>query len=332
MGSREMIAPVALLAIVALASIHFVTGFVSSPRLTPNITAKLPLSVELDATTCYQNRRHILRGLLFGSIITKQSFAVAEVTLSTTQASTTPFASLDALLPAARVKRVIDRSVTAASEMVEDASNSALPSQALVQELQDLLLKPQNYTRSSQLAASVIPKQPAKQYLESYKNNIDQLNILKKPGGLLVQNGEIDTWKQLKRQERVREGEDEIRAAFNIYTNNLSFSGNSYRLNVPKEERSRMIRQDELPDVKSVIGSDMGMRYLYRNAVLTDMDDARAELRYQLQQGKAFDATELLDILKNAQTSCNSWFSLIDESDVRNALDTVGREETGKSS
>jgi hypothetical protein len=145
---------------------------------------------------------------------------------------------------------------------------------------------------------------------------------------MLVQSGEIDTWKRLKRQERAREENDEIRAAFNTYTTNLSFSGDSYRLNVPKDERSRMIRDDALPDVKSVIASDMGMRYLYRNEVLTNMEDARAELQYQIGQGDgSFDATDLLEILRQAQSSCNKWFSLIDDSDVQNAMKEAKQEE-----
>jgi hypothetical protein len=89
-----------------------------------------------------------------------------------------------------------------------------------------------------------------------------------------------------------------------------------------------MIRDDALPDVKSVIASDMGMRYLYRNEVLTNMEDARAELQYQIGQGDgSFDATDLLEILRQAQSSCNKWFSLIDESDVQNAMKEAKQEE-----
>ena len=89
-----------------------------------------------------------------------------------------------------------------------------------------------------------------------------------------------------------------------------------------------MIRDDALPDVKSVIASDMGMRYLYRNEVLTNMEDARAELQYQLgQDDESFDATDLLEILRQSQSSCDKWFSLIETTDVENALNEAKREE-----
>lgn len=301
-----------------------------------------PQSTQLLGVSSHQiDRRCSLRGLLlFGAVVVmRPSLAAAQedapptttarpTNVPPSSATTTrPYASLDALLPAARVKIIIDKSVDTASNLVS-SSDSNKQASLLIQELQDLLLKPQNYTRSSTLAA--IPKKPAKQYLDTYKKNMDRLDILEKPGGLLVQSGEIDTWKRLKRQERVRESNDEIRAAFNAYTSNLSFSGDSYRLNVPKEQRSRMIREDALPDVKNVIASDMGLRYLIRNDILTNMQDARAELQYQLGQKEdsvEFDATDLLEILQQAQASCNRWFSLIDETDVKNALQEAARED-----
>jgi len=62
----------------------------------------------------------------------------------------------------------------------------------------------------------------------------------------------------------------------------LSFSGN-YLLNVDKATRSSMVREDRLPDVKQVITSDMGMRYLYRNQVITETDHVRAVFEYMLE-------------------------------------------------
>lgn len=294
------------------------------------VKASCRQSVVPDKRIHCNDRRSVLQRVLMGSVLiispssTRASETGATDVPPTEQASapTKPYASLDALLPAARVKLVIDRCVTISSELVNN-NNSNTDTELLVQELQQLLSNPQNYTRSEQLAN--VPKQPAQQYLDTYKKNVDRLNVLEKPGGLLVQAGEIDTWKRLKRQERNRESLDEIRAAFNTYTSSLSFSGDSYRLNVPKEERSRMIRQDSLPDVKNVIASDMGMRYLYRNEILTSMEDARAEMQYQLQQDD-FDAHELLSVLKNAQQSCNQWFSLIDEGDVQAAMNVAMNE------
>ena len=183
-----------------------------------------------------------------------------------------------------------------------------------------------------------VPQKPAQSYLDSYAKKRSDLPILAKPGAALVQNGEIDTWKRLKRQEKVREDADEVRAALNFYTSNLNFNPDRYTLTGSKAERSQLIRADRLPDVKNVIASDMGLRYLLRNEVLTELDDARAELRYQMerqakQQGGNgggegdVDGTELLEILLRAQTSCGKWFDLIGEEDVAAARDIVKEEE-----
>ena len=129
-----------------------------------------------------------------------------------------------------------------------------------------------------------VPQRPAKQYLNAYDDYRRHLSLLEKPGAILVQNGEIDAWKRLKREERIREDADEVRAAFNYYTSNLNFNSQEFILTATREERSRLIRDDKIPDVKTVIASDMGLRYLLRNDLLTACDDARAELNYQMKQ------------------------------------------------
>jgi len=277
----------------------------------------------------YHDRRSLFQRLFLvsTSILTPSPSKAQDSSIPTV--STNPFAELEALLPVVRVKTLIDRTVELATDLtnIKDSSPQSLNNKkVLVQELEDLILRPQNFTRQAQIAD--VPRQPAQQYLDSYRRNLNRLSLIEKPGALLVQSGEIDAWKRLKRQERARESENEIRAAFNAYTSNLSFSADSYRLNVPQQERSKMIREDRLPDVKSVIASDMGMRYLYRNQVLTAMDDARAELQFQIQQQNSVDATDLLELLRDAQKACNSWFSLIDETDVRKAQIVVQQEET----
>ncbi len=94
-----------------------------------------------------------------------------------------------------------------------------------------------------------------------------------------------------------------------------------------------MIREDRIPDVKTVIASDMGLRYLLRNDILTACDDARAELKYQLTKqtdentAEKVDGQELLDLLLIAQSACTKWFDLIDEKNVQEALLIVSRED-----
>lgn len=243
-----------------------------------------------------------------------------------------PFAPVDTLLPAARVKITLDSAVDIASKLAVSSNNKELNNnnnKELLQDLKSLLLTPQDYMKGT--TPIDVPQQPALSYLKSYEEYRNQVSILERPGAMLVQNGEIDTWKRLKRQEKVREDSDEIRAALNYYTSNLNFNSDKFVLTASKEERSKMIRDDKIPDVKSVIASDMGLRYLLRNDLLTAVDDARAEVRYQVKQmnnngASSIDGSDLLELLLTAQGALNKWFDLIDEKDTLAALDIVKRE------
>lgn len=287
------------------------------------------------------------------SAVTTPLAAEAEADAVVTPTITKPYAPVETLIPATRVKRLIDRSVALATELVEEESGEAdidrqrqrRPPAVIVEELQSLLLfEPQNFTACINTPSFVpaVPRQPAKQYLDAYDRNRETLNVIAKPGAMLVQNGEIAAWKQLKQQEVLKEQQDDIRAALNLYTSSLTFSGTAYVLTVPKPVRSKMVREDRLPDVTQVIQSDMGMRYLHRNEILTAMEDARAELRYQLslqqqqqqqpQQKEAFlDGADLLEILKRAQRAATQWFALIDEGDVQAAVAAVELQECSTS-
>ena len=286
------------------------SGFLTTPFCRSNLDRSLIL---------YSTRSSVRRKLLqfpTGVILVATSLSWPHIARSEEESSglsspTTltkrPYAPVEALLPAVRVQMTIDRATQLA--LLLSKNEATLNKQDAIQELEFLLLQPQNYTRS--LSLSPVPKQPSQQYLDTYQRNLDQMNLLQKPGALLVQSGEIDAWKRLKRQERL-----------NFYTTNLSFDADSYLLNVPKSERSKMIREGRLPDVKSVIASDMGMRYLYRNNILTAVDEAKAEVRFQLKQ-PTFDASELAELLQTAQEACKLWFSLIDEKDVQEANDVL---------
>jgi hypothetical protein len=63
----------------------------------------------------------------------------------------------------------------------------------------------------------------------------------------------------------------------NVYTANLRF-GESYLLTASPEVLKKMIREEQLPDVKTVITADLDLRDLYRNRIQTTMEDAQAEL------------------------------------------------------
>mmetsp|Transcript_40130 Transcript_40130/g.45840 ORF Transcript_40130/g.45840 Transcript_40130/m.45840 type:complete len:436 (+) Transcript_40130:3-1310(+) len=178
--------------------------------------------------------------------------------------------------------------------------------------------------------------------------------------------GERRQWKQLQKAEIQREQASEIRRAFNIYTTNVNFSPTKYSWVGSSEEKRNRIRNDHLPTPTDVIRSDLDARDLYRNQIQTALDDARAEFKYQQQQQQKdyfnekrgngngsddndndndnhgndndvnigvllpqhkFDATELRNILKQAQISVDKWFNFIPEHDVKLALEAVKQEE-----
>jgi len=122
-----------------------------------------------------------------------------------------------------------------------------------------------------------------------------------------------------------------IRIAFNTYTAYLRYD-DEYTLTASPVEKKKMIREDRMPDVKQVITADLDLRDLYRNEVLTNVDEARAELRYEIdefEKGNDTDCEELLHLLKCAGDACNDWFSLISEEDVKEAQDIVMNAEFG---
>ncbi len=230
-----------------------------------------------------------------------------------------PFAPLENLLPAVRVKRSIDVAIGLTKSLGDDTTTSQREN--TLERLETLLLKPTSYVKS--LTLQGVPSKPADLYLKDYKSIQGDLPFQK----ALVQSGDVDAWKRLKRKEKKLEQSSSIRAALNAYTDALSFSGDSYLLKVDPKTKSNMVREDRLPDIKQVITSDMGMRYLYRNQVLSAMDEVKAELEYQLGLS-SFDGSELLDLLVLAKDAMDRWLSLVPEEDVREAMKVVVEEES----
>ncbi len=277
---------------------------------------------------------------LFGSVVSVSLFSLVglscitpSVAIAAETASKKPFAPLENLLPAIRVKRSIDSAMRLTKSLMtpigEESSSetvvqSAPSREKTLAQLENLILKPTSYVQAG-LQLQGVPSKPADLYLKDYRSVQGDLPFQK----ALVQSGDVDAWKRLKRREKKLEQSSSIRAALNAYTDALSFSGDSYLLKVDAQTKSSMVREDRLPDIKQVITSDMGMRYLYRNQVLTAMDDVKAELEYQLkQQPSNFDGTELLDLLVLAGNAMDRWLSLVPEDDVKEALKAIAEEET----
>jgi len=281
-----------------------VLGFV--PPATPPVTRST--TTELHAVNV--DRRFFMRA---ATIVASQTL-ISRSEAAPVESSRRPYAPTAALLPAIRVRLTVDRALALADRILVDPSGSA----AALAELEDLILTPQNYVKSFKTQG--VPDRPSAQYLESYKPMKGDLPFQR----ILIETGTVGTWKNLKRAEKARERDNEILAALNAYTDALTFSPDTILLNVDARTRSEMIREERLPDVTNVVTSDMGLRGLYRNQVLTAMDDVRAELRYQKGRDGVIDPTELVGLLRETRAALDQWFGLIDPGDVREALAEVG--------
>lgn len=284
-----------------------------------------------------KKRRQIIGTILSVpiSLMVQTDLSALAATDSEGTAKTKPFAPLENLLPAIRVKVSIDSAIALTrSLMTVDDKNSPTETKTIpissaekrtLEQLENLLLKPQNYVQST-LKLQDVPPKPGDLYLKSYKPMNGDLPFQR----LLVQSADVDAWKRLKRTEKNMERSSEVRAALNAYTDAVSFSADSYLLTVDKDTRSSMIRQGGLPDIKQVINSDMGMRYLYRNQVLTAMDDVKAELEFQITQIEKegfFYGNDLLDLLESAREAMDRWLSLVPTDDVLNAMKYIATQD-----
>ena len=281
-----------------------------------------------------------------------------------------PFAPLSALLPATRVKMTIDDALIIADEIIalddqlsssssSSSSKNNIPQEKIqkISQLQELIIqrekkgfmnpfndttKNNNSNNNIIFTKSQMPISNSKLYDETYKDKLKNLPITDIPLTLLTQAGDKRQFSILQRRQRVLEKNNPIREALNFYTRQLKFDTEFYILNANAEEKKRMIRNDALPDIQSVIVSDLDLRDLVRNQILDAFDDVKAEFEYQLQNSMSkkdntknnlnginneFDAKELNVLLLRAQKECNQWFSFIDEKDIIQALDAVALEK-----
>jgi hypothetical protein len=254
------------------------------------------------------------------------------------QINNKPYAPLENLLPATRVKVLIDQAVETTAMLIEkhQSTGNTKDQQVLLEQLKSLLLEPHSFfktrdeisTSRTYLDNDTWNEWKKARQQETQRNFQISVHPATGLNEALEQWGERRQFRRLRRQQLALEKSNNIRAAFNAYTNNLVF-GESYILTASSEEKKRLIRQyNHLPDVTSVIRSDLDLRDLFRNQVLTSVDDAKAELEFQLNNGDAdiMDLSELLAILREAQSSCNKWFEFVPENDFKKALAVVRSE------
>eukprot|EP00557_Chaetoceros_sp_GSL56_P011818 CAMPEP_0176486514 /NCGR_PEP_ID=MMETSP0200_2-20121128/5606_1 /TAXON_ID=947934 /ORGANISM="Chaetoceros sp., Strain GSL56" /LENGTH=335 /DNA_ID=CAMNT_0017883215 /DNA_START=279 /DNA_END=1286 /DNA_ORIENTATION=- len=271
-----------------------------------------------------------------------------------------PFAPPSALIPAARVKYVMDESLRLLNELesIQSTKNSlgddtdrnqpgdTRTMQDIIMTLEKLILVKtfmsplysQQQTQQQRQGAAIgypdenIPMDPLKSklYQDFYNEKFKTMSPIDIPYALLVKAGDIRQLKQLQRKQKKLEKINPVREAFNYYTRQLQFDTDYYLLNVSAQEKKKMIRNDELPDIQSVIVSDLDLRDLVRNQVLDAYDDVKFELQYQVanyEKGLEFDASgDLKAALVKAKKECDEWFSFISEQDVKEAMETVWRE------
>lgn len=250
-----------------------------------------------------------------------------------------PFAPASALLPAARVKYTVEESIRLLEEL-EAFGADKKPLDDVIVDLNKLITvnsymsplsgKGSKNNKAAPIDEELMKPSKAKLYQETYNDKLKDISPIDVPYALLTKAGDYRQFDQLQKRQRKLEKLNPIREAFNYYTRQLQFDTEYYVLNASAEDKKKMIRNDALPDIKSVIVSDLDLRDLIRNQVLDAYDDVKYELEYQVNNYKTgksdFDGNELKETLIRAKNEIDRWFTFIDSSDVNAAMETVGNE------
>jgi len=246
-------------------------------------------------------------------------------------------APLELLLPATRVKNYIDQAVDLCRSIPQtdtiNGNNNNLADGIL--RLQHLLENEPSFmtTEEEKLSKRYLEIKTSAAWQQARQKEreargaelgIDYTAPYDKFNTAIQQWGENRQFKILRSRQRQLEQSSTIRTALNAYTNNLVF-GDAYKLNVEGEEKKALVRNDALPSVNAVVVSDLDLRDLYRNQVLQNMEDAKAEIEYQLKLGD-WNVEEILTCLIQAQSYCQEWFNPIPKRDVDEARTAVSKE------
>ena len=339
--------------------------FVSSFGTNPSYVWRQNLDVSSSCLWTHQNdnddlnrleRRRFLMSILIPLVVWErsnlQSNAIEDENGSSSSSSSNlssssssssarkPFAPLEALLPAARVKLLVDETYSLTQTLIETSKNMNMETeqrQQLLAQLQmNLLQEEYDFSKEAKNKSTFSTTTTRRDiYRERYDEQRKDIPWSQKPMALLVQAGDYRQSQILQKRQKQMEYQNEIRAALNTYTRALQFDSKKFVLTANPTDRKRLIRTDTIPDIQTVITSDLDLRDLYRNQLLTSWEDARAELKYQLTKQSNnsstsndealanIDATDLLEVLKEAKDACNSWFSFISTKDVDDAMAVV---------
>lgn len=313
--------------------------------------ALLPSSSGLVASSC--ERRTFLCAGAAGSfaIIAAPALAIGDADADTTDGANVaptipnpsrggkPYAPVETLLPALRLKCWVDQAYALSRQLADTEADKKDQQYQLLQQMNDVLSVPPklfldgNKIRkrtsrpTAQLTTGVSSTNKS-----NYKDLRSDLSIPDKMAAMLNQADVERQWGMLQYAESKREQSNEFRRAFNFYTQSLVF-GDSYQLTASKEDKKRMIRNDELPSLTAVITSDLDLRDLYRNQFLTSIEDAKAEVAYQVKQiPEDIDRADSVQLMADAHTACQKWFDLIPTVDIDEALSIMesgGADDSG---
>jgi hypothetical protein len=247
-------------------------------------------------------------------------------------ASAKPFAPPEALLPATRLKIWTDQAYEITSSFSSTSTSTADKEEqykTMIQ-LNQLLSSPpklfltEKILKRTSTSTAQITSSVSNANKDQYQLNRKNFNMGDKISAMLNQADVERQWGMLQYEESKREESNQMRAAFNYYTQQLNFDGDRYNLTASKEDRKKMIRNDDLPTLTAVITSDLDLRDLYRNQFLTAIEDVQAEVAYQAKQ--SFDLVDVSDteeLMKEAFVALSQWFDLIPSKDVEEAIASV---------
>jgi hypothetical protein len=247
-----------------------------------------------------------------------------------------PCAPVEALLPATRCKLWIDRAHETSSKLAaaKDQHEHYETLKALTSTLSNrpkLFISGETPIKRTNNISAQITTAVSTANKEQWQRNRESLNLPTQIAAMWNQADVERQWGMLQAGEARREQSNEIRAALNYYTQQLVF-GDSYRLTAPRETRKRMIRNDELPTLTAVITSDLDLRDLYRNQLLTTLDDAIAEANYQFKEQQErqsiVDVSDLVDLMDQAFVASSKWFAFIALEDLQEAMVIVLTEDS----
>ncbi len=282
----------------------------------------LLLAVLVESLSAVPRRAFIANSVLTTSALLQPTSAFAD------GRGGKPFAPLEALLPATRLKLWVDeiyviskdlsiKTASAQQRITIQQMNDKLSNLPKLFQGETMAKRTNNPTAQLTTAISSVNK-------DQYQMNRKSLNLGDKFTAMLNQADVERQWGMLQYAESKREEDNEMRAAFNFYSRQLTFS-DEYMLTASKEKKKEMIRNDELPSVAAVITSDLDRRDLYRNQFLTAIDDLTAEVAYQVKQqtSEEIDVADTVSLMNEAHDAIENWFSLIASQDVEEAIAAV---------